>query len=172
MKIYLAGSVPKSPDEEKNFDNWRLRYASEIGKFFEAEFIDPYIRDLDEADFLCITGNDCEHIKNCDFIVVNSEHSMGVGTAQEMVIAKYFNKPVVTILPKNTKHRICNATINKKCVEDWIHPFVFTFSDFIIEDIAEFSGIHGQIFSIKPKDISIIDHSISHFLSRSEKLDN
>ncbi len=160
MKIYLAGKVPKGKDEAENFDDWRKRYQQVLQKFFEAEFIDPYDRQLDESDFLSVVGIDCKHIKESDLVIVNSEQKLGAGTAQELVIAKYFKKPVVAVLPKNTHHRRSNLVFGKKLVEDWIHPFIFTFSDFILEEIGEIEKIKDKIFRSKIKDISIIDEVI------------
>jgi hypothetical protein len=166
MKIYLAGKVPKGDKKQKSFDNWRVRYQKVLRKFFDAEFIDPYNRDLDESDFLAVVGTDCKHIKESTFIVVNAEEKLGVGTSQEMVIAKYFNKPVVTVLPKDSHHRRSNVVFHGKMIADWIHPFIFTFSDFIIENINEIEKIKDKIFTSKIKDISVIDEVVRYIDSK------
>jgi len=164
MKIYLAWNVPKWDNEEKVFHNWRKDYENFLKKFFpEASFIDPFDRNLDEKDFFSVFWFDCNHIKTSDLIIINSEWTLWVWTSQEMVIAKYFKKPVITILPKGSKHRKININFNWKKVEDWIHPFLFSFSDFIIEDLKEFKNIKNEIFNIKIKDISIIDKSVEYF---------
>lgn len=69
MKIYLAGSVPKGAEEEKEFVNWRLTYKSVLEKFMDADFIFPGAGDMDERDFLLIVGKDSRSIKHSDFIV-------------------------------------------------------------------------------------------------------
>ena len=102
---------------------------------------------------------DCQHIKNSDLVIVNAESQLGVGTSQEMLIAKYFKKPVVTILPKDTYHRKSNIAINNKLIADWIHPFIFSTSDFILENINEINNIKEKIFTSEIKDISILDVS-------------
>lgn len=166
MKIYLAGKVPKGDEEQKRFDNWRVRYQEVLRKFFDAEFIDPYNRDLDESDFLAVVGTDCKHIKESVLIIVNAEERLGAGVAQEMVIAKYFNKPVITVLPKNSHHRRSNVVFHGKAVEDWIHPFIFTFSDFVVENINEIKEIKDKIFTSEIKGISIIDETIKYIDSK------
>lgn len=166
MKIYLAGSVPKGDEEAKNFDDWRSRYRQSLQKFFDADFIEPYHRELDEGDFLAVVGQDCRHIKECALVIVNAEEKLGVGTAQELVIAKYFRKPVISVLPKNTHHRRSNVAFHGKLVEDWIHPFIFTFSDFIVESINEIEKIKDEIFSSKIKDISVIDEAVRYIDSK------
>jgi len=166
MKIYLAGSVPKGDAEAKIFNDWRSKYKQLLQKFFEADFIEPYHKELDEGDFLAVVGQDCRHIKDSSLVIVNAEEILGVGTAQEIVIAKYFNKPVISILPKDTHHRRPNVVFHGKLVEDWIHPFIFTFSDFIVESIDEIEKIKGEIFSSKIKDISVIDEAIHYIDSK------
>ena len=81
---------------------------------------------------------DCNFIKNCDLVIVNAEEKLGVGTSQEMVIAKYFKKPVITIIPKGSHHRKKDVDFHGKIISDWIHPFIHSFSDLIFEDIQEF----------------------------------
>ena len=163
MIIYLAGSVPKGAEEEKQFVNWRLQYREALKKFFDAECIFPGAGDMDEGDFLLIVGKDSKSIKECDLVVVNAEERLGVGTSQEMIIAKYFSKPVVTVLPKNSYHRRPNMTFQGKYhVEDWMHPFVHTFSDFIVERVEDIEKIKEKIFSGPIKNISIIDQAVSH----------
>jgi hypothetical protein len=162
MKIYLAGKIPKGDHERKNFVDWRERYRKAMQKFFDAEFIDPLARNLDETDPMAVVGKDCRDIKESDFIVVCAEGEMSVGGAQEMVIAKYLKKPVVTVLPKDTTHRRSNITFSGKFVSDWIHPFIFAFSDFIIEDIGEIEKIKDKILTSKIKDISVINEAIRH----------
>jgi hypothetical protein len=85
----------------------------------------------------------------------------------EMVIAKYFKKPVITVMPKNSYHRRPNMTFQGKYfVEDWMHPFIHTFSDFIVENVAEIEEIKDKLFSLPIKDISIIDHAIGHRVNK------
>ena len=161
MKIYLAGSVPKGDKEAESFLNWREVYSEIILKKFNSEnlqFIDPYERDLDEGDSLMVFGKDCSQIKNCDLIVVNAENKLGVGTSQELVIAKYFDKPVVTVLPKDSAHRKSNVKFGGKLVIDWKHPFIECFSDLVYERVEEIN--FDQVKNIQIKKINIIDMAI------------
>ncbi len=166
MKIYLAGSVPKGDEEKKFFHDWRARYRSALESVFDAEYIDPYDRDLDESDSLLVVGKDCMDITESALIIVNAEDKLGAGTAQEMVIAKYLKKPIVTVLPKDTSHHRTNIMFNGQRIE-WFHPFIFTFSDFVIEDIAEIERIKDDV--LRPENcrgISIIDDAVSYFKNR------
>ena len=163
MIIYLAGSVPKGAEEEKTFVNWRLRYKDVLENFFDAQFIFPGAGDMDESDFLLIVGKDSKSIKQSDLVIVNAEERLGVGTSHEMLIAKYFSKPVVTVLPKNSYHRRNNVLFQGKyLVKDWMHPFIHTFSDFVVEEVKEIEKIKHKIFQTPTKDLTIIDKAIRH----------
>lgn len=163
MKIYLAGSVPKGLEEEKQFVNWRFKYKEALDKFLDADYIMPNSGDMDESDFLLIVGKDSKSIKDSDLVIVNAEERLGAGTSMEMVIAKHFKKPVITVMPKNSHHRRPNMTFQGKYfVEDWIHPFVHTFSDFIVENVTEIKKIKDKIFTNPPKSMTIIDEAIKH----------
>ena len=163
MKIYLAGSVPKGEEEEKSFENWRLRYKATLETIFDAEFILPDSGEMDENDFLLIVGKDSASIQKSDLVIVNAAERLGAGTAMEMVIAKYFKKPVIAVIPKETHHRRSNVLFRGKyLVEDWMHPFIHTFSDFVVESVEGINDIKDKIFNSAIKDISVIDHSIQY----------
>ena len=162
MQVYLAGHVPKGVEETRSYKNWRVSYGEIIQKYFETEILNPMVRNLDESDFLSIVGLDCYRIRSSAFIVVNAEEQVGPGTAQELIIAKYFTKPVITVLPRESKHRKSNLVVNGQTVEDWMHPFIFTFSDYILEDIGEFEKIKDQILIRPPKNINVIQDAINH----------
>jgi hypothetical protein len=162
MKIYLAGSVPKGDKEQKDFKNWRLEYKEKLQSFLDADFIDPYKREVDEADFLGVFGKDCLEIKQADLIIVNAEEKLGVGTSQELLVAKYFKKLVITVLPKESYHRKSNLVFHGKNVADWIHPFIFSSSDIIIEKVEEIENYKNEFNKINIKGITIIDEAIKY----------
>jgi len=165
MKIYLAGHVPKGDHETKNFVDWRKQYEKLLPDELEAKCIYPYDRspEFDEADFKKVFGYDCSLIKNSDLMIVNAQTRLGVGTSQEMVIAKYFKKPVITVLPTDSYSRRPNVTIRGQLIADWIHPMIDAFSDLIFDDPEQLSALTKERLSrITPKDISVIDKSIDY----------
>jgi hypothetical protein len=163
MKIYLAGSVPKGDSEAKDFIDWRKVYTAEVEKYVDdIELFDPNIFFALEGDSKGVAGADCWNIQESDLVLINAEEKIGAGTAMEFVVAKYFSKPVITILPKDTHHRRSNLEFEGRVVEDWIHPFIDTFSDVVIENI---NGIQDALVKIKTsniKTISVIDESIEY----------
>ena len=171
VKIYLAGSVPKGDKEAKDFFDWRSDYKKQIEKYInKVDFIDPYERgEFNESDFMAVFGADCYHIKNSDLIAVNAEDKLGVGTAQELVIAKYFKKPVITVLPKGTHHRRIDIMFRGQLIADWIHPFLFAFSDLILESISEFNLTNVDLDKMSVKDIKVIDRAVDIMGKKYEK---
>jgi hypothetical protein len=164
MKIYLAGKVPKGDEEAKTFHNWRDDYKNILQRIFpDANCIEPYHLDLDESDLLLVVGSDCKHIKDSSLVVINAEEKLGVGTATELVIAKHYQKPVIAVLPKDSHHRRSNVVFHGKLVKDWIHPFIFVFSDFIVESVNEVDNIKDKVLNTEIKSISIIDESVNYF---------
>lgn len=153
MKIFLAGKIPKGK-EDKDSKNFAESIIPHI-KLKGAEFIKGEKRDLDESG---------RHIKNSDIVIVDAREKLGAGTAQEMLIAKYFGKPVITILPKNTHHRRTNFEFVGKVIADWIHPFIYSTSDIIVESEKELESAIAKVTNgkVKIKNISIIDDSIKY----------
>jgi nucleoside 2-deoxyribosyltransferase len=162
MIIYLAGSVAKGDEEEKGFVNWRDRYKTVLENDFPGEFIFPRAGEVDETDTLLVVGKDSRSIKRSDLVVVNVEDKIGAGTAMELVIAKHFKKPVVTVLPKDTHHRRSNIMFEGVMIEDWIHPFIDVFSDMVVEKVEDIPALKERLQSIEIKDISIIDKAVAH----------
>lgn len=166
MHIYLAGSVPKGEQEARKFVDWRAQYKKVLARLLpDAHCIDPYTRTIDESDFEAVFGSDSKHIKECDLVIVNAEKKLGAGTAMELPIAKYFGKPVITVIPKDTHHRRTNLEFNGSLIADWIHPFIYTFSDVCIESIEHITKEHIAKAQKSPKTITVIDDAIAHFES-------
>ena len=163
FNIYLAGSVPKGDNEAVSFEDWREKYKQILRNMDKSvSVINPYERgdNFNEGDFMAVFGSDCRDIKRSNLILVNAEERLGAGTAQELVIAKYLNKTVVTILPKGTHHRRSKTYFRGRLIDDWIHPFIYAFSDIIIESLSDLDLV--KIRKLKPKGIEVIDQAINN----------
>lgn len=163
MKIYLSGSVPKGDKEAEGYVDWREQYAEALEQYIDdVELFDPNVFYNLEGDSLAVAGADCWYIQQSDLVIINASTKLGAGTSMEMVIAKYFKRPVITILPRDSHHRRSNLQFNGRIVDDWVHPFVDTFSDIIIEDISDIEAAFAQLEEIEVKDITIIDATIAY----------
>lgn len=165
-KIYLAGKVAKG-EEIGRAKDWRSEYIKRISQNGSFEFLSPENPSLDESQPLLVFGHDCYLVRECDILIVDASAKLGVGTAQEMVIAKYFGKYVYTVLPKDTHHRRSNLRMHEFIVEDWVHPFIFAFSDRIFGDInslALFFSEKGAALLTEPLTrLNRIEESINQY---------
>lgn len=162
---YLAGNVPKGDGEIAMHDNWRKKYKEALRDIPGLECIDPYDPQLDESNSMRVFGMDCALIAKSDLVIVNAEKQLGAGTSQEMVVAKYLGKRVITVLPKDSYHRRSNVLFGGKLVEDWKHPFVASFSDAIVERAEDIASVIDHTREQPPKDLSIIDEAIEYYNS-------
>ena len=164
MKIYLAGSVPKGDKDAESYVDWRKEYFNIMSpKIDNLSVIDPNEdHDTLRGDTKALFGALCLQIKDCDLVLVNAESKLGAGTSMEMVISKYLKKPVITVLPKESAHRKSNLTFSGREVKEWIHPFVDSFSDIIIENISEIESAINSIKETNFKTMAIIDESIDY----------
>lgn len=163
-KIYLAGSVPKSDKEIVETIDWRDDFIVRLGNINENfSFINPIDDRANEGDAQGVFGAGCYLIRQSDLIVVYAPKKIGAGTAQEMLIAKYFNRPVITVLPKETHHRRKNMVYEGEVIKDWIHPFLYETSDVVIESKEELAGALMQLAEIKIKDITCIDDALKYY---------
>lgn len=169
-KIYLAGKVPKGSDEKDVLD-WRCQYYETLENI---DFLTPINDGLDYSKPEIVFGHDCFLIEESDAIIVDASRKLGAGTAQEMVIAKYYNRYVFTVLPKDTHHRRPMLNFDgESIVDDWIHPFVYASSDriFISHDEC-IDYVKGAEFlrslQYSPKGISYIDDARASYLKSAE----
>ena len=170
MKIYLAGKIPKGKELD-NYVDWRQTYREILTKELEdVKILDPDMNDAnhiaseDDAEFWF--GHDCNMIRESDLIIVKTDRKLGVGTSQEILIAKKFKKPVVVILPKDTHHRKTNIQMRSGgLLKDWIHPFIKATSDIVVENLEEaIVWIKEHEKQAKPiKTLDIIDSSMKYY---------
>lgn len=130
-RIYLAGSFDNDID-------WRNNFRIKLKNKFKDEVIgiSPFERQLNENNPLDKVGHDMFCVQNSDLILVNAIKSkITMGTAQEIILAKYWNKPVIIITDEESGIKFPQR-MSKNGVEmkNYIHPFAFNFSDTIVDD--------------------------------------
>ena len=116
---------------------------------------------------LLVVGHDLWMVKHTDIAIVDAPTKIGTDTAQEMIMAKYFNKPLISIIPKEAHHRKSNITFHGIIIADWIHPFLHISSDAVVENIEEAIVWIKQYMkkpeAIKIKDFSVFENAIETF---------
>jgi hypothetical protein len=169
--IYLAGKIKKGHEIGTGSD-WRADYISAISHAGSFEFLSPDDPTLDENKPQLVFGHDCYLVSRCDILLVNACDKLGVGTAQEMVIAKKYEKYVYTVLPRHSHHRRTNLQMHGYQVEDWIHPFVYCMSDEIfgsLDEACEFLAAPVEpTHSSRASTLDIVDSAINAYLASTE----
>ncbi len=177
MKVYLAGKIPKGKELD-DYKDWRQDYKDILLKDFpDMEFLDPDNTDanhiVSEEDSLFWFGLCAWMVKEADVTIVQADRKLGLGTSQEILMAKYFGKAVITVLPKDTHHRRTDLQMKSGLVKDWIHPFVKNPSDLIVEKLEDavtwLKEFNNDPNSKDIKKINFIDDSIEHHLKVTAK---
>jgi len=172
FKICLLGSIPKGDNERKSWTDWKIQYKDVLSSIEDVEFVDGDTWKDETKPFL-LFGHDANLIKISDIMIVNCDNKIGAGTAQEMLIAKYFSKPVISVLPKNTHHRRSDIVFDDVLIDDWIHPFLFNTSDLVVDKIEDsvdwIKEYTSNPKSKKIKNINIIDDAIEAYLKSLEE---
>jgi len=167
MKIVLLGSLPKGDKIRKNWVDWKVDYMNIIQSVIpEATFIHGDTIS-DNAGAEMVVGHDLAQVKAADICIVDAREKIGAGTAQEIVLAKQFKKPVVIVIPRNSHHRKSNVVFHGVELPEWIHPFLKVSTDYVAESIENAADWIKQ-YSQKPgdhkiKDISVFEDAINQF---------
>lgn len=174
MKIVLLGSVPKGDDVRKNWVDWKTEYIEKLSKAFpKANFLHGDLFS-DKEGPEAVVGHDLYLIKNSDIVIVHAVSKIGAGTAQEILMAKKFKKPVIAIIPKNSHHRKSNIIFHGTLIDDFINPFLFTSTDYVAENIEDaivwIQKYLDNSKAIKIKNLSVMEECIDAFSKRFPKL--
>ncbi len=174
FSIYLAGKIPKGKEID-TFVDWREDFSRMINEqinnypgISKIVCLDPHnfsMKNVDSVeDFF---GRDVHLVHMSDAVIVDGRVKVGPGSAQEMIIAKYYGKPVVTIIPKNSHYWKDSIKLRGGVVE-YKHPFLFSTSDAVVqsfEDAAKWvlDYLSGNM-KVKIKTIDILDSSQKQYL--------
>lgn len=137
--MYLAGNIQKGHEKESAL-YWTEEDREAIARGIdpiEVAFLNPAIRTDDLSDQKSVFGRDMTQVYCSDFIFVDARERRGLGVGAEMMWAKMNRIPVLTLAGKNTHYRKEEVLLLGVKVEDWVHPFVESLSDAIVEDLSE-----------------------------------
>jgi len=91
-----------------------------------------------------------------------------------MLIAKYYNKPLIGIAPKGGKFSKEKKESFGGTYKNWVDQFVSVPCDAVVEDISETADFIKKFFS-KPnnsiKGIAILDQSLKYYKKHHYKND-
>jgi hypothetical protein len=163
IKIYVAGKMTKHSHFTSH--TWRDDFLKEINKLTGLEFIsfDPTKGTKDYADPEMVFGSDLHMISQVDVVVVYFSDDIGVGGSQEILVAQYFNKPVIGLAPRGGKFNGRDREVAGVVIKDYKHPFVFSTCDVVCGNIFELAEALKNLDKIKPRGINLIDKAKKRF---------
>lgn len=137
MKIYIAGKVKK--DSSFGTHYWREDFMNELIRLssIKLECLDPLKEEASTTTPEEIFRKDCRLINGCDVFIVYLSDDISVGGSQEILIARFFKKPVIGLAPKGGKFNGATREMQGKNIDDYRDPFVFSTCDIVCETIEE-----------------------------------
>ncbi len=152
--------------------DWRDKFCQQLAKLSGQTIInlDPTKSNsdlsLDANNPELIFGRNCFMIKLADLVIVNLTDDISVGGSQEMLIAKYYDKPLVGIAPLGGKFHKKEKELFGNTYQNWMEAFVAIPCDKVAEDlaeIAEFINIDMRLAEFKAKTLQVIDESVDNY---------
>lgn len=168
LAIYLAGKIQKR-HEKGDEAHWTEEDLAQLRKDlpdFELVFLNPALRTDDLSDPFSLFGRDMLQIFLSDLVFVDARDRRGLGVGAEMMWAKSQAIPVLSLMPKNTHYHMEETVLLGTLVKNYIHPFVASLSDGIVEDLSGASKWISSFFQ-QPraiKDLSTIRAAMQHYL--------
>lgn len=166
LRLYIAGKVSK--DSVFGTHHWRDDFCAKLEELsgIKLHNLDPTKLKLNNIEPKIIFGADSYLISQCDAVVVYLSDDISVGGSQEILIAKYFNKPVIGLAPKGGKFNGSRKEHFGEVVNDFKDPFVFTTCDIVCENIEDVAKVLANVGEIATKGIGLIDEATKHYLSQ------
>ncbi|HSW72999.1 MAG TPA: hypothetical protein VLG44_06310 [Chlamydiales bacterium] len=177
VAIYLAGSIKKG-HENPHETFWTEENRKEITKgltSFKVSFLNPALRKDNLSDQRSVFGRDMLQVFCSDVVFADVRDRRGLGVGAEMMWAKVHHIPVIAWAPKESHYHKSKATILDVPVENFIHPFVESLSDVVVETLEEGAHWMHAYFSgktkIKIKGIEFIRSAMEYYKSTQLEFD-
>lgn len=176
VAIYLAGSIKKGNERSEETywtDEDMIFIKKALGKF-DVSFLNPAFRTDDLSDQFSVFGRDMLQVFSSHFVFVDARDRRGLGVGAEMMWAKVNKIPVLTLAPKNSHYHKENTTVLGVPVKNFIHPFVDSLSDTIVENLSEGCVWMEFVFanpSMEIKGIHHIGSAMQHYKDHQLKHD-
>jgi hypothetical protein len=174
--IYLAGNIKKGKEDE-NEQVWgdKEMQALRLGvKRSEIVFLNPAERFDDLSDQKSVFGRDMFQVFSSNLVLVDGRGKRGLGVGAEMMFAKMHRIPVVTWVPDDSHYHRQHIHLLGQHVSPWIHPFVYSLSDFIAPSLDLAAQWIDEKFianRCKIKGPEVMKESIHYYLGTQLKKD-
>lgn len=139
--IYLSGSIKKGINDSQNKTYWTGEdintMNSVLAPRFEPVYLNPSVRNDDLSSTDTAFGRDLLQVYLSDIVFVDARSKKGIGIGAEMMFAKTYGIPVLSIVPEESYYRRTNFEYLGQQIDNWTHPFISGLSDFICSSVNE-----------------------------------
>lgn len=168
ISIYLAGSIKKGHEraDESFWTDADMLFLKKDLSEYEVSFLNPAFRSDDLSDQRSVFGRDMTQVFCSDVVFVDARDRRGLGVGAEMMWAKFHKIPIVTLAPIDSHYNKSKTTLLGVAVENWVHPFVESLSDAIVENLADGAVWVRKFASVsrpKVKDVEWIRLAMEHY---------
>lgn len=168
ISIYLAGSIKKDHEkaDETFWTNDDMAFLKNELPEFNLSFLNPAFRSDDLSDQRSVFGRDMTQVFCSDIVFVDARDRRGLGVGAEMMWAKFHKIPIVTLAPKDSHYNKSKTTLLDVAVENWIHPFVESLSDAIVENLSDGAVWIRRFASdtvLQVKDVEYIQSTMQYY---------
>jgi hypothetical protein len=139
IAIYLAGNIQKGHEKESGIF-WTKKDQDIISAAMapqEVAFLNPAIRTDDLRDQKSVFGRDMTQVYMSHAVFVDARERRGLGVGAEMMWAKMNRIPLIILAPRNSHYRKEECNLLGVEVKNWVHPFVESLSDAIVDTVEE-----------------------------------
>ena len=183
IRIYLSGSIQKGKADVVKKSVWT---DSDIATLHEVlanaaniSLLNPVSRSDDLSDHESVLGRDLLQVYISDLVLVDARDRKGIGIGAEMMFAKEYGIPVISVSPQNSQYRKERLEYIGQQIENWIHPFIGGLSDYVAESVYDAAVYIRENYPfdkriIKNKDsmISMMRYYIETQLERDIEMHN
>lgn len=168
ISIYLAGSIKKGHEkaDESYWTEEDMHFLKERLAEFEVSFLNPAFRSDNLSDQRSVFGRDMTQVFCSDVVFVDARDRRGLGVGAEMMWAKVQKIPLLTLAPIDSHYNKSKTTLLDIEVKDWVHPFVESLSDAIVENLEEGANWIRKFIedsALKVKDIEYVHSSMQYY---------
>lgn len=167
LTVYIAGKVSKESFFQKH--HWRDEFCQRLEELSgrTLKHLDPLEGQNPNSSPEHIFAQDCQRIKQADGLVVYLSDDISVGGSQEILIAKYFKKPVIGFAPNGGKFNGSSRKMLGEHIENYKDPFVFSTCDVVCGTLEETAKKIKAFEKIRAQSLDeLIKTSLSNLTNR------
>jgi hypothetical protein len=138
VRIYLCGSVKKGvTDTRPGTEFWSPEHEEFIARTIDGnvELLNPSKTPISRKDYFINFGCDIFLVRSAHLLIVDLRSEKGIGVGAELMFARQARVPVIAWLPPGSHYRRDLSDVFGEDLQNWVHPFAFSLSDYIEDNL-------------------------------------